>query len=146
MNKETTIVCVVRHFEANAATVFDAFLDPAIAGQWMFATPAGKIVRAEIDARVGGAFCFTDRRDGEDIEHIGNYLEIERPKRLAFDFLVPKYTSDRTRVVIDIAANGHSACELTLTHQGVWKDFAEQTQNGWTKMLTGLATTLNHGK
>jgi hypothetical protein len=33
-------------------------------------------MRAEIDARGGGSLLFVARRDGEDTDHIGKYLEI----------------------------------------------------------------------
>jgi uncharacterized protein YndB with AHSA1/START domain len=132
---------ITRRFDASAEKVFNAFLDPAIARKWMFATPTGKIERAEIDARVGGTFCFTDRRDDVDVEHVGKYLELERPTRLVFVFTVPKYSSEESRVNIDIASQG-SGCNLTLTHQHVPPEHAERTQAGWTKMLEGLARVL----
>ena len=84
---------ISRRFDFPMERVFDARLDPVRAGKFLFATPTGTMVRAEIDARVGGAFNFTDRRDGEDVEHVGTYLEIDRPRRLVFTFGVPKYSS-----------------------------------------------------
>src|ERR1700694_1259611 len=95
-------VTVTRRFDFPIERVFDAWLDPVRAGKFLFATPTGKMVRVEIDARVGGAFTFTDRRDGEDVEHIGTYLEIDRPRRLVFTFAVPKYSGQFTRVSIDL--------------------------------------------
>ena len=134
-------VRVVRHFDACAERVFDAWLDPNKAGRWLFATASGQMVLVEIDARVGGRFLFVDRRNGEDVEHTGEYLELDRPKRLVFRFSVPKYSSAHTRVAIDIAPAG-SGCELTLVHEGVLLEYEAQTQRGWKMILDALAASL----
>jgi len=138
---EKPIVRVTRKFDASAERVFDAWLDPARAGKWLFATATGRMVRAEVDARVGGKFCFVDRRDGEDVEHLGEYLEIERPRRLVFTFAVPKYSAQHTRVTVEIAPLG-DACELTLTHEGVPPDYAQRSQAGWATILDALAAAI----
>jgi uncharacterized protein YndB with AHSA1/START domain len=134
-------VRVTRRFGASAERIFDAWLDPEKASTWLFATASGQMVRAEIDARVGGWFCFVDRRDGEDIVHRGEYLEIDRPRRLVFTFFVEKYSSDISRVIIEIAPLG-AGCELTLTHEKVPHEYASRTESGWTRILDGLARTL----
>jgi uncharacterized protein YndB with AHSA1/START domain len=142
MNEATPVtVRVVRRFDASPKRVFDAWLDPATAAKFLFATPTGQMVRAEIDARVGGRFTFVDRRDGEDVEHVGEYLEIDRPRRLVFTFAVPKFSSQSTTVSIDIVPDG-AGCALTLTHEGVLPDYASRTEEGWTRILDGLAGVL----
>src|SRR3979490_1258790 len=128
------IVRVTHRFDASAERVFDAWLDPRTAGRWLFATATGQMVRVEIDARIGGRFIFVDRRDGEDVEHCGEYLDIDRPRRLVFTFGVPKYSTETTRVCIDIVPR-ETGCELTLTHEGVLPEYAERTQGGWTEIL-----------
>ncbi|RBP43822.1 uncharacterized protein YndB with AHSA1/START domain [Roseimicrobium gellanilyticum] len=136
-------VRVVRRISFPAERVFDAWLDPHLASQWLFSTPSGTMVRAEVDARVGGKFTFTDRRDGEDVEHAGEYLEIDRPRRLVFTFGVPKYSKEFTKVTVEIVPQGDS-CELTLT-QDVhpdWVHFAPRSQDGWTVIVEGLAASL----
>jgi uncharacterized protein YndB with AHSA1/START domain len=135
------IVRVTRRFDASAERVFDAWLDPKTAGRWLFATPTGQMMRVEIDARVGGRFIIVDRRDGEDVEHRGEYLDIDRPRRLVFTFGVPKYSSETTRVCVDIVPR-ETGCELTLTHEGVLPDYAERTKAGWTEILGRLAAGL----
>jgi uncharacterized protein YndB with AHSA1/START domain len=134
-------VRVVRHFSASAERVFDAWLDPKKAGRWLFATPGGQMVRVEIDARVAGRFVFVERRDGEDVEHSGEYLALDRPRRLVFRFAVLKYSSAYTRVAIDIVPVG-SGCELTLVHEGILPEYEAQTQSGWKTILEALAARL----
>jgi uncharacterized protein YndB with AHSA1/START domain len=140
-NQTSATVQVARHFEFSAERVFDAWLDPKKAGRWLFSAPKGQMVRVEIDARVGGGFVFIDRRNGEDIEHKGEYLELDRPKRLVFKFVVPKYSPLYSRVTIDIVPAG-AGCSLTLVHEGVLPEYEEQTQSGWTAILEGLAANL----
>ena len=101
------------------------------------------MVRVEIDARVGGAFSFVDRRAGEEIEHVGRYVEIDRPGRLAFEFGVPKYSDLMTRVAVDIAAVA-DGCEIVLTHTGVPRDQAARAEAGWRATLDRLAHAIEN--
>ena len=136
---------VERRFAASAERVFDAWLDPAIARAWLFAAAGGRIVRAETDPRVGGRFVFVDRRDGGDVEHVGEYLEIDRPRRLAFTFGVPAFGPEFDVVTIDIVEDG-DGCRLTLTHAmtpAIHAEWSERTREGWTTMLAALAATLD---
>jgi uncharacterized protein YndB with AHSA1/START domain len=132
---------VTYSFSASPKRVFDAWLDPETVGQWLFATPTGKMVRVEIDPRVGGRFVLVDRRNGEDVEHTGEYLEIDRPRRLVFTFGVPKYSPLFSKVTIEVepAAQG---CDLTLTQEQVPVEYLSSSEKGWTGILAGLARCL----
>lgn len=135
---------LTRRFAWPATRVFDAWLDPQVARRFLFATATGEMVRAEIDPRVGGGFVFVDRRDGEDVEHTGKYLEIDRPRRLVFTFGVPKYGPEVSTVEITIIPDGPDACVLTLRHElsaenAPWR---ERTEAGWAMILVGLDLAL----
>ena len=132
---------VTRRFDFPMERVFDAWLDPTRVGKWLFATPTGTIVRADIDARVGGGFIITDRRDGEDVEHVGTYLEIDRPRRLAFTFGVPQYSELMTHVRIDLRPVP-GGCELTLTQQDTPAEWVERARDGWGKIIGALSSHL----
>jgi uncharacterized protein YndB with AHSA1/START domain len=142
-NEENVEVRVSHRFSASAERVFDAWLDPQKACKFLFATECGQMVKTEIDARVGGRFVIVDRRDGEDVEHIGTYEQIERPRRLVFRLLVPKYSEDESRVTIEIEAL-ESGCTLTLTHEmrARWADLRGRTREGWQRILEALAREL----
>ncbi|MGE7625460.1 SRPBCC family protein [Viridibacillus sp. NPDC096237] len=143
MNRQSnTNAVVVYNFNITSDKIFDAWIDPDKVMKWMF--PKGDIVRVEIDARVGGSFSFVDLRDGTEIDHSGEYLEIDRPNRLAFTWGIPKESSDSARVNIDIIST-RTGCELTLTHElhPDWSDFVPQTERAWRSMLEAMDATLN---
>lgn len=137
------IVHLSHRFSAPPERVFDAWLSPEMIGKWMFgpALRDEEIVRLVIDARAGGQFSFVVRRQGAEIDHVGEYLEIERPRRLAFTWGIAGSDSSRVSVEIAPADNGS---KLTLTHElhPDWAEYAERTEAGWTKMLAALAKTL----
>ncbi len=137
--EDTVCVRVTHRFSASAERVFDAWLDPSKVCKFLFATATGHIVRADIDARVGGRFTIVDRRNGEDVEHVGTYVAIERPRRLVFDLTVPKYSSDESRVEIEIQALAHG-CELTLVQRmpGRYAEVKGRSQDGWRRILEML--------
>ena len=135
-------VRVTHRYRQSPERVFDAWLDPAIARKFLFTTPTGEMVRAEVDARVGGGFTFTDRRDGQDVDHVGTYRQIDRPRRLVFSFGVPLYSAEMTEVEIDIAPTDDGGAELTLTQRNILPDYLERNVQGWTMILNGLAAAL----
>ncbi len=129
---------VSQRYAAAPERVFDAFLDVKIACRFLFATPAGEMITAEIDPRVGGRFTFTERRaDMGDVRHVGEYLEIDRPRRLVFTFGVPQFDPRMTTVTIDIRPE-EGGCELTLTQEGVPSEWAERTRDGWSRILASV--------
>jgi len=147
------IVQVTHRYNVPAERVFDAWLTPAQAGRFLFATRTGNILYCEIDPQVGGGFTVTDRRpnaDGDDsffdAQHRGVYVELQRPTRLAFDFSVEPFFDDTSRVTIDIERAGPNACDLTLTHDLGDSDdahaYAARTRQGWTTMLEKLDKVL----
>lgn len=139
MSVETTEPLVVSHrYDASPERVFDAFLNVEVARLFMFATAGGEMIEAEVDPRVGGRFAFTDKRpDMGEVRHVGEYLEIDRPRRLVFTFGVPQFDPTMTTVTIDIRPAG-AGCELTLTHEGVGAEWRSGTAEGWAKILAGL--------
>lgn len=136
-----------RTFRATADEVFAAWLTPAALERWMFGrAPGEEIVRLDVDARVGGCFSFLVRREGQDIVHVGEYLELDTPRRLAFTWDVGKRRADGSRVEIDLTPVGDSVT-LTLVHHlpADAAPYANQTKAGWMRMLGALAGVLEGG-
>lgn len=138
-------VRVSRRYAASAERVFDAWLDPAMIGRWMFgpAIRDEEVLRIQVDARVGGGFSFLVRRDGQEIDHVGTYCEIDRPRRLVFSWGIEGESRDESQVAIGIAPL-ESGCKLTLTHEmdPKWAEYAARTEAGWTRMLEALGRAL----
>ena len=139
--EQDLIVRVGRHFNASAERVFDAFLNPEQAKHFMFVM-GEPLVRSEIDPIVGGKYTFVDRRDGEDVEHTGEFLDITRPQRLIFTLMVPKYGQDKDEVRIVIEPEDHGS-SLTLTHETHGDDEVRRSvERGWNAVLDRLEETI----
>jgi uncharacterized protein YndB with AHSA1/START domain len=136
-------VTVTRRFEASSERVFDAWVNPETASQWLFATKTIRTVCA-FDPRVGGQWTVTRRRDGVDYVALGEYLEFDRPRRLVFTFGIPQLAADYDTVTVEIEPDG-DGCVLTLTHAGLRPGFEKATINGWARMLNRVAGLLTPG-
>ena len=142
-NANATIVRVTRRFDASPERVFDAWLDPASAGRWLFATPARRMQRVEIDAHVGGRYAIVERREQGDAGHFGEYLKIDRPHRLTFTLATAPDAQSGDRITVGIRPLD-DGCELTLTHvmAAEYAEYAGRTESGWNDVLASLARQL----
>ena len=132
---------VTRHLSAPPERVFHAWLKPQVAGRWLFATALHPLTDVAIEARAGGSFRFADRRDGELIEHAGEYVEIVPYRRLVFTLAMADRPRVVTRVAVEISPL-KTGCQLAVTHENVPLDYADDTEARWTGILYGLAETL----
>jgi uncharacterized protein YndB with AHSA1/START domain len=130
--------------------LYDAWLDPISFRKWMasalksFGLP-GDLRRIETDPRVGGKFCFSDRRNGGEAVHVGNYLVLDRPRRIAFTWQVGQTVEEaekntelsRVTLTIEPATGG---CTATMVHEmdPKWAEYVARTEDGWRRMLKAI--------
>jgi len=140
--QETIRLSVERRLAAAPEQVFDAWLDPGAVGRWLFATPDGAMERVEVDARVGGRFLIAERRGDVLAGHFGEYVEIDRPRRLVFTLATDREGAP-SRVTVTVEPDGDGS-RVTLVHEmdAKWTDYAERTRQGWTMILEGLGQHL----
>jgi uncharacterized protein YndB with AHSA1/START domain len=145
MSDEPIEVRVTRRFDFPAERVFDAWLDPKLLTRFMVGPEVRdeELLQVRVDARVGGRFSFLVRRQGQEVDHVGKYLELDRPRRLVFTWAVPPNPEEGTRVTIEIRPLGRG-CELLLVHRldPSWAEYAERTQQGWTEIVGGIERAL----
>ena len=132
---------MTRRFDGSPERLFDAWTEPRLAHGWLFTTPGSERHSAEIDLRIGGAWKIVDRRGGTDYTALGEYLEIERPRRLVFSFGMPQFSSAFDQVTVEIAADGDGAI-MTLTQEGLPPSHIPATEDGWAKMFDALSGQL----
>jgi uncharacterized protein YndB with AHSA1/START domain len=146
MTTESPVTVRVTHrYTAPPERVFDAWVTPGLIERWMV-QPSGstdEIVSVTVDLRPGGRFSFVVRRDGEELNHTGEYIEVDRPRRLAFTWGVGEDSTDDSRVTLDFEPID-GGCEVTLTHEMApqWAEYAERTKMGWTAILGAMGASL----
>jgi len=138
---------ITRRFAASPERVFDAWIDPALVRQWLFVMPMDQAHTAELDPRAGGRWTITARRGGLDYVGAGEYLEIDRPRRLVFTFAMLQFSPNHDRITVEIAPDG-DGCLLTLTQEGIDIDSELRrlppgvrggSETGWEAMFDNLA-------
>jgi uncharacterized protein YndB with AHSA1/START domain len=136
---------VEKRFRHPRGRVFDAFLDPARVGLWLFHTPDGLMEQIDYDPVPGGAFLIVERRGETLARHLGRFVEIVRPERIVFDFRTDE-TEPPTRVTVAFVADG-GGCTVILTHDlaAAWAEYADRTRHGWTTILNGLVQAMENG-
>ena len=134
---------IVRVLPASPEEVFDAWTDPESLAVWM---APGSVRRSvvEADARVGGRFRIVMKGPDCDHEHTGEYLVVDRPRRLVFTWISQATQGRPTTVSVELRARGRGETELTLTHEGLPDDAAAAShRSGWGDIVQRLAAELS---
>lgn len=133
------VVEIHRRLPAPIGEVFRWWTDPELLCEWM--TPVGT-VEAEVDLRIGGRLRVVMKGDGRVIEHIGEYLEIDPPRRLVFTWVSQFTGSVPSVVTVELQAAGDDETELRLTHSRLPDTVARFHHGGWDAMLGRLDSGL----
>ena len=136
----------VRRIRATVEDVFNAFVDPEEIVHW-WGPDEGPTLSAETDLRVGGKFRVVFRTmDGERHESQGEYLEIDRPRRLVMAWWWATSPDLRTRVTVSIDPIDDGA-QLTVVHEGfVDVSTRDSHEVGWAGTLDKLAAHLERAR
>lgn len=135
------VVKIIKDFNVPAEKVFDAWLDPEMLSRWMFGPDLREeeIVKLETNPEEGETFSYIVRRGDEVLNHLGTYLELDRPRRLVFTWGIKSESEGESVVSIDIVP-AEDGCRLTLVHEldPKWEAYADRTKAGWSYMLDKL--------
>jgi uncharacterized protein YndB with AHSA1/START domain len=137
----STAIGLTRRFAAPASLVFQALIDPSIASQWLFATARQSAIDVAIDAWIGGTFAFVEERRGAHVVHRGHYLEMHRPRRLAFTLCCDDLGPVQTHVEIDVEPDA-GGCTVELVHDRIPRSRAGYARDRWLGMFYGLGELL----
>lgn len=158
-NYSTTTLTMTRNFDVASERVFDAWLNPDMMRKWFF-TLEGTNQVAQNNPQVGGTWEIIDRRDGKDYRAIGEYLEIDPPKKLTFTFKMPQFSELEDTITVELKEL-EQGCEMTFTqviHVAQEENWTESdiekalvethdgTEQGWNYMFMGLKELLETGK
>jgi uncharacterized protein YndB with AHSA1/START domain len=128
-----------RRLPASIDEVFRWWTDANLLKEWM--TPIGT-VEADVDLRVGGRLRIVMMGDGRVIEHTGQYLEIDPPRRLVFTWVSPYTGSVPSVITIELQAAGEDLTDLRLIHSQLPDEAARWHRGGWDAMLDRLGSRL----
>lgn len=131
-----------RHYDAIPEVVFDAWIKPEIMRQWLFANGNNELIDIIVDARKGGRFRILELNQGQQIDHYGVYIEVQRPLRLAFTLEVPWHFKGVTIVTISVFPE-EGGSHLIFTQTGIDREI---TEDSWNQMLDRLGGVLGKTK
>lgn len=127
-----------RILPASVEEVFAAWTDPVSMASWM--SPVGH-AEAECDLRVSGRFRVVMVGEDMRIEHTGEYLEVDPPRRLSFTWKSAYTGSDASVVTVTLTPDPEGT-RLELVHERLPADQVDSHAGGWDTMLDRLAGRL----
>ncbi len=138
MSQSTEPLVVRRTIPIARERVFDAWLDPVRLARFMRPSSTARAT-AEVDPHVGGRFRIVMYHPNASAgtEHTGEYLLIDRPRRLSFTWRSVHTDNQVTTVTIDFI-DRDGGTEVVLTHTQLPSTEVEGHRKGWSDILQAL--------
>lgn len=140
---ETATVRVQRIMPAGPDAVFDAWLDPEALRDWMCPRPV-YCVAVSVDPRIGGALRLDLDDSGAAVLISGQFLEIDRPRRLRFTWTSSDW-EDPTRVsivAVSFEPLGDDETLMSVEHSLLPANESESYDSGWLQTVEQLAAAI----
>jgi uncharacterized protein YndB with AHSA1/START domain len=138
MSARLSSLRLVRALAATPEDVFDAWTEPSSMRAWM-CPGAIEETLAVLDVRVGGKYRIVMREAGKEHVLTGEYLEVDRPRRLAFTWRYSDTHGQVTRVTITLRKLTGERTELVLEHDAFPdEDARNRHESGWSQILEKL--------
>jgi len=144
-----TTLTLVRRIKARPSIVFEALTTPEGIARW-WGPDAGPVLFAETDVRVGGWYKVRFRMlNGSEHESAGEYLEVEKPKRLVMSWQwttggEPDEAGNLSRLVFDLEPIDIGT-ELTLTHTQLKTEASRIShEQGWAGAVDKLVRRFSY--
>lgn len=138
---------VRRVMPAAPAAVYDEWLDADGLAEWLCPLPA-RVTAVECNVRVGGEFTYRLDDLGYEVIISGRYLELDRPRRIAFTWFSSAWSADYPETVVTITFEPHADGQtmMTINHSRLHGDVRDAHQRGWTAIAGELAARLDVGR
>ncbi|MEX0964864.1 MAG: SRPBCC family protein [Pseudohongiellaceae bacterium] len=140
-------VSLSRTLPVPAEKIFDRWLIPTFVGKWMFGEHLGneKVIDLQNEVRPGGTYNYKITRNGKEVLHDGEYLQIDRPKRLSFSWReAAKKTAHKSKVNLSLdPQDGKTKLKLTMQIDQSLEHYGDEIKQQWSERLKALSTQLS---
>jgi uncharacterized protein YndB with AHSA1/START domain len=137
---------MTRRFNASPERVYEAWLDPKLARQWLFTSPESDSNETVMDAGIGGKWRITDVREGVSYTADGEYLELDVSSKIVFTFGMTQFSPVYDTITVEFAPDGDGTLmTFTQSGQGITEELASLgegeisgSEDGWKLMFDAL--------
>ena len=130
---------VEKVIEASISDVFDAWLNPNALANFMMPMPNMEKPTVENDPVVGGYFKIIMKAGNQEMLHTGEYIELDRPNKLAFTWVSSSSKEDSVVTLRFTELSG----KQTKIHLSQVRFFDEERcenhKKGWMQILETLS-------
>lgn len=144
MSEEAPAAAVVRRLlPAPPDVVYDEWLDPEGMTEWMCPAPA-RPTDISLDPRVGGRIRIEIDDEGFLLSITGEYLQLERPRRLSFTWTSSTWGSEDRASVVTVVLEPHGEEEtlMTIRHAQLPPGVLDAHEAGWSLIAAQLESRL----